>query len=161
MLGEAVLLCRLDHPNIIRVFDANVVTLHAQDFGFFTMEYIAGGSLDQFWRSFGTQFVPVPTAVDLIKQVCRGLSAAHGQSPPVIHRDIKPQNILIGYEVDGGCDDCLGRRGRGAESEHRQRSLRLEAAHRSTNSARNREHGNEFERRIGESACRTQVRIDR
>jgi serine/threonine-protein kinase len=101
MLGEAVLLCRLDHPNIIRVFDANVVTLHAQDYGFFTMEYIAGGSLDQFWRSFGTQFVPVPTAVDLIKQVCRGLSAAHGQSPPVIHRDIKPQNILIGYEVDG------------------------------------------------------------
>jgi len=101
MLGEAVLLSRLDHPNIVRVFDANVITLQGQDFGFFTMEYVAGGSLDQFWRSFGTQFIPVATVVDIIRQVCRGLSTAHGQSPPIIHRDIKPQNILIGHEVDG------------------------------------------------------------
>lgn len=101
MMGEAVLLSRIDHPNIVRVFDANVITLQGQDYGFFTMEYVAGGSLEQFWRSFGSQFMPVPTVVDVAKQVCRGLSAAHSQSPPVIHRDIKPQNILIGYEVDG------------------------------------------------------------
>jgi serine/threonine-protein kinase len=101
MMGEAVLLSRLNHPNIVRVFDANVVSLHEQDYGFFTMEYVAGGSLEQFWRSFGTQYMPVGTAVDVIRQVCRGLSTAHSQSPPIIHRDIKPQNILVGYEVDG------------------------------------------------------------
>lgn len=101
MLGEAVLLSRLGHPNIVRVFDANILNFNGQDFGFFTMEYIPGGSLERFWRSYGAQFIPVQTAVDVIKQVCRGLSLAHSQSPPVIHRDIKPQNILVGYEADG------------------------------------------------------------
>jgi len=101
MLGEAVLLSRLNHPNIVRLFDANVLCEGGQNYGFFTMEYVAGGSLDQFWRSYGNKFVPVPTVVEVIKQVCRGLVAAHSQDPPVIHRDIKPQNILIGYDKDG------------------------------------------------------------
>jgi serine/threonine-protein kinase len=65
------------------------------------MEYVPGGSLDKFWRSHGRQFVPVQTTVDLIKQVCRGIAQAHGEDPPIIHRDIKPQNILVGYEVNG------------------------------------------------------------
>jgi serine/threonine-protein kinase len=47
------------------------------------------------------RLVPVETTVDILKQVCRGLSLAHGKTPPIIHRDIKPQNILIGYEADG------------------------------------------------------------
>jgi serine/threonine-protein kinase len=101
MLGEAVLLSKIDHPNIVRVFDANTITIEEQVFGYFTMEHVAGGSLDRFWRSFGAQFVPVPIAVDLVKQVCRGLAAAHSQDPPIIHRDIKPQNILVGYQADG------------------------------------------------------------
>jgi serine/threonine-protein kinase len=65
------------------------------------MEYVAGGSLEQFWQSHGARFVPVETAVEIMRQVCRGLAVAHGESPPIIHRDIKPQNILIGYDVDG------------------------------------------------------------
>ena len=101
MLGEAVLLSRIDHPNIVRVFDANTLNIDGQVYGYFTMEHVAGGSLDRFWRSYGTQFIPVATVVDLIRQVCRGLAAAHGQDPPVIHRDIKPQNILVGYQPDG------------------------------------------------------------
>jgi serine/threonine protein kinase len=101
MLGEAVLLSQIDHPNIVRVFDANVVTLRGQVYGYFTMEHIAGGSLDRFWRSHGAQFVPVPISVEIVKQVCRGLATAHRQDPPIIHRDIKPQNILVGYQSDG------------------------------------------------------------
>lgn len=101
MLGEAVLLSRIDHPNIVRVFDANTVMIDGQLYGYFTMEHVAGGSLDRFWRSYGTQFIHVATAVDLIRQVCRGLATAHGQDPPIIHRDIKPQNILVGYQPEG------------------------------------------------------------
>ncbi len=52
-LNEAVLLSQIGHPNIIRVFDANVLETANGNFGFFTMEYVAGGSLDKFWRSFG------------------------------------------------------------------------------------------------------------
>lgn len=101
MLGEASLLSRIGHPNIVRVFDANVLETRSGMHGYFTMENVSGGTLDKFWRSFGNKFVPVETTVDLISQVCRGLGVAHGETPPIIHRDIKPQNILIGYEANG------------------------------------------------------------
>lgn len=100
-LGEAIMLSRIGHPNIVRVFDANTVKTPRGLFGYFTMENVAGGSLDKFWQSHGTEFVPVTTTMEIMKQVCRGLSLAHRESPPVIHRDIKPQNILVGYEADG------------------------------------------------------------
>lgn len=101
MLGEAILLSRIGHPNIVRVFDANVLETAEGACGYFTMENVPGGSLEKFWHSHGGQLVPIETAIDLIKQVCRGLSLAHRESPPIVHRDIKPQNILVGYEADG------------------------------------------------------------
>ncbi|MFQ5472986.1 MAG: serine/threonine-protein kinase [Dehalococcoidia bacterium] len=101
MMAEAVLLSRMAHPNIVQVFDANTHMTDQGERGYFTMENVPGGSLDKFWRSYGMRLVPLETAVDIIKQVCRGLILAHGEIPPIIHRDIKPQNILIGYEADG------------------------------------------------------------
>jgi serine/threonine-protein kinase len=101
MLGEAILLSRIGHPNIVRVFDANVMETARGACGYFTMEYIAGGSLQQFWRSRGFHRIPVQTSVDLMQQICRGMALAHGEKPPIIHRDIKPQNVLVGYEADG------------------------------------------------------------
>lgn len=101
MLGEAVLLSQLGHPNIVRVFDANTTETSRGMGGFFTMEYVAGGTLEQFWRSYGQRFIPVETSVDIIQQVCRGISVAHSEDPPIIHRDIKPQNILVGYDGSG------------------------------------------------------------
>jgi serine/threonine-protein kinase len=101
MLGEAIMLSRIGHPNIVRVFDANVLQSSRGICGYFTMEHVPGGSLEKFWQSHGSRFVSLATAVDLIKQVCRGLAQAHREQPPIIHRDIKPQNILVGYEADG------------------------------------------------------------
>ena len=100
MLAEAILLSKIGHPNIVRVFDANTVETKQGTCGFFTMEYVPGGTLDKFWRSYGTKRIPVETCVDLMKQICRGLSVAHNANPPIIHRDIKPQNILVGYEAE-------------------------------------------------------------
>jgi serine/threonine-protein kinase len=65
------------------------------------MENVPGGSLHKFWHSHGAQFVPIEISVDLVKQVCRGMTLAHHEKPAIIHRDIKPQNILVGYEADG------------------------------------------------------------
>lgn len=101
MLGEAILLSRIGHPNIVRVFDANVLESPKGICGYFTMENVSGGSLDKFWRSHGASLVPIETTLEIIRQVCRGLAIAHAEDPPIIHRDIKPQNILVGYETDG------------------------------------------------------------
>jgi len=101
MLGEAVILSRLGHPNIVRVFDANITETSRGTSGFFTMEYVAGGTLENFWRSHGDKFVSLEHSIDIIRQVCRGITVAHSESPPIIHRDIKPQNILVGYDGNG------------------------------------------------------------
>src|SRR3989442_354655 len=55
MLGEAILLSRIGHPNIVRVFDANTIETRAATYGYFTMENVPGGSLDKFWRSHGNR----------------------------------------------------------------------------------------------------------
>jgi eukaryotic-like serine/threonine-protein kinase len=65
------------------------------------MEYVAGGSLDKFWQSYASRIIPIDVTVELIKQICLGLSVAHSENPPIIHRDIKPQNILVGYDAQG------------------------------------------------------------
>jgi len=101
MLSEAIILSRIGHPNIVRVFDADVAQTINGTCGFFTMEYVAGGSLEQFWKSYGNQFIPAGTVVEIMRQICRGLAVAHGDDPPIVHRDIKPQNILIGYDGTG------------------------------------------------------------
>ena len=101
LLSEALLLSRIGHPNIVRAFDANILEVKGARHGFFTMEYVAGGSLDQFWRSYRDAIMPVSKAVEIMKQVCAGMAVAHSEDPPIVHRDIKPQNILVGYDGTG------------------------------------------------------------
>ena len=100
-LAEACLLSRLGHSNFIRVFEANVATTTVGQIGYFTMEYLAGGTLLDFRRSFGRSLMPAKAAVEIIRQVCCAMSVAHSSKPPIIHRDVKPQNILIGFDPEG------------------------------------------------------------
>ncbi len=99
-LGEAVLLSRLGHPNIVRVFDAGTVTTPAGDRGFFTMEYVSAGNLDDYRRSRPGGSVAVDDAVEILVQLGAGLAVAHRSDPPVVHRDITPWNVLVGYDQD-------------------------------------------------------------
>jgi serine/threonine-protein kinase len=100
-IEEAILLSRIKHPNIVEVFDANVLQTGKDQYGYFTMTYMPGGTLERYWRSFGSQLMPVEKVVEVVRQACRGLAVAHSSSPPIVHRDIKPQNLLIGFEADG------------------------------------------------------------
>lgn len=101
MLEEARLLTGLGHRNIVRVYDAGIHQTDALSYGFFTMEYLGGGSLEQFRLQHQERLVPVPVTVEILRQVCQGLTRAHGRKPPLIHRDIRPQNILIGEDEEG------------------------------------------------------------
>src|SRR5260370_25010091 len=83
MMFEAMLLTRISHTNIVRVFNADVLETPQGKCGYFTMENVAGGSLDKFWRSYGGRLVPISTAIYLIKQVCRGVAQTHREKTPI------------------------------------------------------------------------------
>lgn len=100
-VAEALLLSNLRHPNIVEVYDANVFEVQRGRYGFFTMTHMPGGTLERYWRSFGADLMPVAEVVEVIRQMCRGLAIAHRSDPPIVHRDIKPQNVLVGFGSDG------------------------------------------------------------
>jgi serine/threonine protein kinase len=102
MLDEARLLSTLGHPNIVRLFDANMLkTPDGLWRGYFTMEYIAGGSLERLIRGHAATSVPVDMAVKVIEQIASALELAHQQTPPIIHRDLTLDNVLVGYDGSG------------------------------------------------------------
>jgi serine/threonine protein kinase len=101
MLSEGILLSKIGHPNIVRVFDAGAFDLGGEQYGYLTMEYAGGGTLYDLWNSHGNKTLSVATSLDLVGQTAAGLSVAHHANPPVIHRDIKPNNILVAITAEG------------------------------------------------------------
>lgn len=102
LLEEAQILAKFDHRNIVKVHDADsFVTNDGEEHVFFVMDFVPGGDLDDYWKSYGARFVPLDITIDIIKQICLGLNVLHSERPPMIHRDIKPQNIMIGYDNHG------------------------------------------------------------
>src|ERR1700733_5801274 len=78
---------RVSHPNVCRVYDVGEVDGHT----FFTMEYVDGEDLASLLRRIGR--LPPDKALDIARQLCAGLSAAHTKG--VLHRDLKPANIML------------------------------------------------------------------
>jgi WD40 repeat protein len=85
---EAQIIAALDHPHIVRVLDFDV----QQGIPFLVMDYLPHGTLRQ--RHHRGERVPLSTIVTYIKQVADALQYAHDQR--LIHRDVKPENMLIG-----------------------------------------------------------------
>ncbi|MGW6508683.1 serine/threonine-protein kinase [Streptomyces niveus] len=100
MLDEARLLSTLGHPNIVRVFDANTVRTPEGVRGFFTMEYVAGGSLERLAAAHKSM-VPRDLVAEVVTQIASGLAVAHDQDPPIVHRDVTMANVLVGYDGTG------------------------------------------------------------
>lgn len=86
---EARLMAQLKHPNIVQVVDVDKVG----DIHYFIMEYIAGKSLSQHLRE--QRRLSLLDTLGIARQIVSALEYAHKHEPPVIHRDIKPDNILI------------------------------------------------------------------
>ena len=86
---EALSAARLVHPNIVQVFDFGFDSGHHQHF--IVMEHVPGNSCAELLRDHG--HLPLAQSVDIVTQACRGLDYAHRNG--VIHRDVKPGNLLV------------------------------------------------------------------
>ncbi len=86
---EALAAARLVHPNIVQVFDSGFDESAHQHF--IVMEYVPGQSCAEILRDRG--HLDVEQAVDIVGQACRGLDYAHRNG--VVHRDVKPGNLLV------------------------------------------------------------------
>ena len=80
----------LSHPNIVSVYDVG----NEGDTEYIVMEYVEGITLKQYLGAKGT--LPEKEAVDFAAQICSGLEHAHKKG--IVHKDIKPENILITKE---------------------------------------------------------------
>ncbi len=92
---EAVVTRRLQHPNAVRVDDLDVTE---DGRPFIVMEYVEGRSLRDVIRNESP--LPVRRAASLARQVAAALGAAHALG--IVHRDIKPDNVLVTRDADGG-----------------------------------------------------------
>lgn len=89
--NEAVALDRVRHPNIIsRLGHGTARDLTGTIFHYLVLEYLEGGDLQKLCRE---RVMTLEDALRYIEQVCAGLSYAHRHN--IIHRDIKPQNLLL------------------------------------------------------------------
>jgi len=86
-LDEIATAAQLDHPNILALYDSDTTG----EWLYYVMPYKAGGTLKDRLEREGP--LPLPVAIDLTRQVASGLAFAHEHG--VIHRDIKPGNILL------------------------------------------------------------------
>jgi serine/threonine-protein kinase len=84
----------LESPHIAAVVDFATTS---DGMPFLVMEYLEGRSLGRLLASAGP--LPVPRAVSLLLQICRGLEAAHRAG--IVHRDLKPDNLFVVSQPDG------------------------------------------------------------
>ncbi|HEY6943802.1 MAG TPA: protein kinase [Candidatus Acidoferrum sp.] len=102
----------LQHPNIVTIYELG----HEGSTPFIAMQFLNGESLDKIIDRQPN--LPLSQKVGFIVYVCRALEYAHKQNPPVVHRDIKPGNVMVTPEgtvmvVDFG----IARLGEGTRSQ--------------------------------------------
>lgn len=90
MLREAKTLARLNHPNVVIVYDVGSI----QDQTYIAMEYVEGNTL----RTWVSKDRPsIQSIVEVFLYAAEGLAAAHAAG--LVHRDFKPENVLIGKDA--------------------------------------------------------------
>ncbi len=117
-LDEARIVSRIRHPNVVATLDV----VESDGELFLVMEYVHGESLGKLLKACSTQglTIPIPIAVAIAIDTLEGLHAAHeataedGAPLGVVHRDISPQNLIVGVDgvthvADFGIAKAVGR----------------------------------------------------
>ena len=90
---EAETAGRLNHPNIVTIFDAG----EEHDLAYIAMEFLKGQDLAPFTKR--DNLLPIPKVLDIVTKAAAALDYAHAEN--VVHRDIKPANIMYEPESEG------------------------------------------------------------
>jgi serine/threonine protein kinase len=93
---EARTIARIDHPHVVRMFDAGRTP---DGLPYFAMEYLEGESLGRLFARHGR--LPVPRMLEIARQMLSALHEAHALD--IVHRDIKPDNVFL-VQRPGGDD---------------------------------------------------------
>lgn len=99
-LDEATLASRIHHPNVVEVLDLG----EQNGVLFIAMEWVDGVPLNQLMKAAKGTGIPGPVAIHIITHAAEGLQSAHelrdddGRTIGLVHRDVSPQNILVGYD---------------------------------------------------------------
>ena len=88
---EARAVASMNHPNIVRAYDVDKQTESGTDIHFLVMEFVEGRNIEQIVKEQGP--LDYVAAVDYIRQAADGLGHAHHSG--MVHRDVKPGNLLI------------------------------------------------------------------
>ena len=113
LLDEAHVAARLHHPNVVSVLDVSRDNEHP----FVAMEYLAGVSLREMIERAHPGAIPMEVALPIAIDLLRGLAYAHGvragKRTGVVHRDVKPRNVMVTYAgitklIDFGISRFLG-----------------------------------------------------
>jgi outer membrane protein assembly factor BamB/tRNA A-37 threonylcarbamoyl transferase component Bud32 len=91
---EALILARLMHPNLPRIYDH----FEEQRRWYLVMDYIEGETLENILARSPEGKLPVEQVIQYALQLCKVLKYLHTQEPPIIFRDLKPLNIMITRE---------------------------------------------------------------
>lgn len=117
-VDEARLAAMIRHVNVVGVLDVG-----SDERGpFFVMDYVEGLSLSKVLQHHGKrgELMPLQVCLRITKQICDGLHAAHELRTPdgapveLVHRDVSPQNVIVGFDgvarvLDFGVAKALGR----------------------------------------------------
>jgi serine/threonine protein kinase len=117
-IDEAKIAVQLQHANIAQIFDLGKV----EDSYFIALEFVNGRDLRSIFEDLRKvkQSMPIPQVCYLVMQLCEGLDYAHnkrdtqGRELLLVHRDISPQNVLLGYDgevklIDFGIAKAAGK----------------------------------------------------
>ena len=101
---EAKLVCNLEHPNIVQVYELGEVDGRY----YIAMEYVNGMDLSTLWRALARRQLrmPVPLCLFVVSEMLKGLAFAHDAVGPdgrplgVVHRDVSPSNVMVSFAGD-------------------------------------------------------------